>query len=346
MSPVDAMPVPGRAMPAEHVYYVYAVGFGLCFWLTATLNVLYMATDVGLSPLQMVMVGSVLEASVFLFEIPTGLVADLVSRRLSVLIGLVLVGVGFLVQGVGSSFAAMLIAQVIWGIGYTFTSGADQAWLADEIGVDQLARVLTRAQQLRLGATFAGIVAAGGLGLVDIQVPLIASGAGFVVLALVLAPLMRETGFVPTPRGERETFAQMGRSLSAGLAVARRRPVVRAFLVIGLLVGLSSEAVDRLWTVRVVEDFDAPGLLGQTGPVALFALISLVGTAIALAASLTVSRVAPERVQALHPSRLVAILVLLQVAGIVGIALLGSLWLVLAALWVRGAAAAIAAPIQ
>lgn len=336
---------PGR-VTAEQAYYLYAAGFGFLFWLTATLNVLYMASDVGLSPLQMVLVGSVLEASVFLFEIPTGVVADLVSRRLSVLIGLVLIGAGFLVQGVGTTFAAMLIAQVIWGVGYTFTSGADKAWLADEIGTDTFAQVLTRAQQARLAATVAGILAAGALGQIDIQVPLIVSGAGFVLLALILAPLMRETGFVRTPPAERETFRQMGRSLAAGVAIARQRPVVRAFLVIGLLVGMSSEAVDRLWTVRVVEDLDAPGVLGGADPVLLFALISLVGTLIALGASLAVGALAPERVQALHPHRFVAALVLLQVAGIVGIALLGSLWLVLGALWLRGAAAAVAGPIQ
>jgi MFS family permease len=347
-NPVSPSPLPPTptALAAEHVYYLYVAGFSLCLWLTATLNVLYMATDVGLTPLQMVVVGSVLEASVFLFEVPTGLVADLVSRRLSVLIGVVLIGVGFLVQGLGATFAAMLVAQVIWGIGYTFTSGADTAWLADEIGAGELARVLPRAQQLRLAGTFVGILAAGGLGLIDIQVPLVASGLAFVVLGAVLAPLMRETGFVPTPKSQRESFATMGRSLSAGLAVARRRPVVREFLVIGLLVGLSSEAVDRLWTVRVVQDFALPRLLAQTGPVLLFTLISLIGTVIALAASLVVSRLAPERVQALHPSRFLALLVALEVVGIVGIALLGSLWLVLGALWLRGAAAAVAGPIQ
>jgi hypothetical protein len=51
--------------------------------LTFTLSLVYYVKDVGLSPLQMVLVGTVLEASCFLFEIPTGIVADLYSRRLS-----------------------------------------------------------------------------------------------------------------------------------------------------------------------------------------------------------------------------------------------------------------------
>ena len=50
----------------------------------------------GLDPLQMVLVGTVLELSVFLFEIPTGVVADVVSRKLSVVIGHAMMGLGFL----------------------------------------------------------------------------------------------------------------------------------------------------------------------------------------------------------------------------------------------------------
>ena len=62
-----------------------------------------MATVVGLSPLQMVLVGTILEISAFVFEIPTGIVADLYSRRVSVIIGFALVGIGFSVQAVPRS---------------------------------------------------------------------------------------------------------------------------------------------------------------------------------------------------------------------------------------------------
>lgn len=330
----------------QRVYCFYAFSFSLLFQLTSVLNLVYMATVVGLNPFQMVVVGTVLEASVFLFEIPTGVVADLYSRRLSVLIGLVLVGAGFVVQGIGTTFLAMLIAQVIWGIGYTFTSGADRAWLADEIGAQNVAPVFTRAQQLRLGATIVGTLLAGGLGLIDIRLPLIVSGAGFVVLAGALAVTMSERAFAPIPAAERETFAHMGRSLREGLAVARNRPVVRAMLIISLLSGLSSEAVDRLWTVRVLDDFDIPGLPGSDNPAVLFAAISLIGTAIALVVSLVVNALALERVNDLHPHRLLAGLIGVEVAGIAGLALLGTLWAALGGLWARNAAAALAEPIQ
>jgi len=92
---------------------------------------------VKLDPLQLVLIGTVLELSVFLFEIPTGVVSDLKSRKLSIITGYILIGIGFLIEGLFPYFVTVLVAQIAWGIGYTFTSGSQQAWIADEIGEEQ-----------------------------------------------------------------------------------------------------------------------------------------------------------------------------------------------------------------
>src|SRR6185312_2528421 len=102
--------------------------------------------------------GTTLELACFLFEIPTGIVADLYSRRLSIIIGFVLIGAGFLLQGLVPAFLAILAAQVLWGVGFTFTSGADQAWITDEIGTERAATVFVRSQQISLAAQIAGTV--------------------------------------------------------------------------------------------------------------------------------------------------------------------------------------------
>ena len=75
-----------------------------------TVNMVFMVEVAGLDPLQMVLVGTVLEGSVFLFEIPTGVVADAVSRKLSVIIGHGMIGVGFLVLALFPSFAFILLS--------------------------------------------------------------------------------------------------------------------------------------------------------------------------------------------------------------------------------------------
>src|SRR5689334_8586689 len=125
-------------MDAYRLYLLMSGATALFFTLVFSVNMVYQVQNVGLSPLQLVLVGTTLEVSCFLFEIPTGIVADVYSRRLSIIIGFVLIGAGFIVEGSIPTFAAMLVSQVLWGIGYTFTSGANQAWITDEIGEENV----------------------------------------------------------------------------------------------------------------------------------------------------------------------------------------------------------------
>ncbi|MEP6630492.1 MAG: MFS transporter, partial [Lapillicoccus sp.] len=186
---------PMRPARPQTVYYLLGGGTSFLLVLAFTLNQVYYVTVVGLGPLEMVLVGTLLEATCFLFEIPTGVVADLYSRRLSVVVGVTLVGAGMLLQGLIPTFAAVLVAQVVWGTGVTFLSGADQAWLADEIGEDAIAVVFTRETQLSLALTLLAPIAAGALGLLGLGVPVAVSGAGLLALAVVLLLVMPEEHF-------------------------------------------------------------------------------------------------------------------------------------------------------
>ena len=81
------------------VFTVLEFSSALFFSLIFTVNMVYQVTVVEMSPLQLVLTGTILEATVFLFEIPTGVLADVRSRRLSIIIGYVLMSVGFLLEG-------------------------------------------------------------------------------------------------------------------------------------------------------------------------------------------------------------------------------------------------------
>lgn len=337
---------PLRPGDPTRTYYLLNGGTALLLCLAFTLSQVYYVTVVGLSPLQVVLVGTVLEATCFLFEVPTGVVADRWSRRLSIIIGVLLTGLAMLLQGLSPTFVAVLLAQVVWGIGYTFTSGADEAWITDEIGDEAVSAVFTRETQISLAMTFVGTLAAGAIGLRGAGIPMVVAGVGLVVLATALLVVMPERNFARTPAGERESFGGMAATVRDGLSVARRRPVVRAFFLISLVTGLASEAFDRLWSVRVLEDFRLPDLLGLSGPVVWFTIFALVGTTVSLVVSLLVNRYARTLVGAHHPNRLLAVLVGMQALAVVAVALGANLWVVLAALWGRGAAGAVAAPVR
>ncbi|TCC65499.1 MFS transporter [Kribbella pittospori] len=334
-----------RSADPVRTYYAYNAAWAFFGALTTTLSMVYYVREAGLDPLQMVLVGTTLELACFLFEIPTGIVADLYSRRLSIIIGVALIGVGYVLQGLVPAFLAILAAQVLWGLGYTFTSGADQAWITDEIGTDRVGSVMVRSQQVSLAATIAGIVSAGALGLISLPLPLVLSGAGMILVALVLAAFMREENFHRTPAAERETFREMADTFKHGLSVARRRPVVRTLVLISLIAGLSSEAFDRLWSVKIL-NFTFPTVFGTSDPAFWFAVLALVGTLLSLISSLGLNKLTPARVGASHPNGVLALLSLLQVVGVVAFALLDHLWLALAAMWLRTIADTLAWPIE
>jgi MFS family permease len=119
------------------------------------------------------------------------------------------------VWGLFPSFGGIVAGQVILGVGYTFISGALEAWLADEVGEEEAARLYPRAAQYRQVAAVVGTLLGAAAGLLDHRIPFIVGGAGYALLALPLAMTMTEAGFRPVPRAE-------GAGVWSGLAATAR----------------------------------------------------------------------------------------------------------------------------
>jgi DHA3 family tetracycline resistance protein-like MFS transporter len=233
---------------------------------------LYEATVAGLTPLQLVLVGTTVEISIFIFEIPTGVVADAYSRRLSIIIGYFIMGFGFLVEGLFPAFLPILFAQVFWGLGYTFTSGATQAWLSDEIGEETTNKLLIRANRVSLYASLLGMGLAILIGSQSVGLPILVGGAGVILIGFALLIIMPETGFRPTPKEDRNNWQHMWHTLSEGVKAVRSRPQLMTILGVGLLYGLYSEGFDRLWVKHMIDTFKLPIIFGHTD-VAFFGLL-------------------------------------------------------------------------
>ena len=75
-----------------------------------------------------------------MFEVPTGVVADLYGRKLSVVISLLVMGSATILVGAVPQFWAILLGWVLWGFGLTFMSGAYEAWITDEVGAANVGR--------------------------------------------------------------------------------------------------------------------------------------------------------------------------------------------------------------
>jgi MFS transporter, DHA3 family, tetracycline resistance protein len=298
----------------------YAVFLGmqgavsLFFALIFTVNLVYQVDVVHLNPLQMVLVGTMLEGTIFLFEIPTGIVADVYSRRLSIIIGYLLIGLGFVVEGSIAHFEAVLLGQILWGLGYTFTSGATQAWIADEVGDDRAGQAFLRGSQVGSLGGLIGIPLSAALANLHIRLPIVLGGGLFLVLGIALALTMTENGFAPTPASERESWRTMVRTFRDGLRLVRGRSVLMAFVGLSIFYGLYSEALDRLWAAHLLKNFTLP-TMGGLKSVTWFGIIGMAGMLLSMLSTEIVRR----RIDTTHPRPLVRVLFALSGGMVIAI---------------------------
>jgi DHA3 family tetracycline resistance protein-like MFS transporter len=313
-----------RRLPASTVWYAYEAVASFLWATVFTVTAYYFVTEVGMSPLELVLVGTVMELSVFVFEVPTGIVADTTSRRLSIVIGNVVMGIGFIVVGAFPAVWPILVGYAVWGFGYTFTSGAMDAWLADEVGDERLTRVYLRGAQVSRAFVIAGTVASVGLALVDLRLPILLGGVGTIALAVFFAGWMPEVGFHPAPREGRNSFAHMADTGRSGVRLVRSRPALVAILGVAAFVGMWSESYDRLWEAHLIEDVGLPAL-GSLDPVVWFGILGVGGTLLSMLVAVPFER----RLEDASVPRVARALSLLYAALAVSslvFALAGGLW--------------------
>ena len=205
------------------------------------------------------LIGTTLEVTVLLFETPTGILADLLSRRLSFIIGLFLFGIGFLIEGSFPAFGPLLLGTVIWGLGITFISGAGEAWIADELIVTKgppLQEVFLRGTQWKKIGELIAVPVSIALATIAVPLPIIIAGLSHLALALFLVFVMPEDGFQPAQRGARQPLRQ----LRAGISAVRARTILLFVMGIALFYGMYSEGFDRLWTKHLLDHFTLPSL--------------------------------------------------------------------------------------
>jgi DHA3 family tetracycline resistance protein-like MFS transporter len=245
---------------AVPVYYLLSGGYAFFTTLVFSVDLIFQTSEAGLNPLQLILVGTALEATGLVCEVPTGVLADLYSRRLSVLIGLVLLGAGLMLGGALPRFETILLAQPIWGLGYTFVSGAKEAWLADEAGAAHAGPVYLRASQIGAAARILAIPPAIAIATFDLNLPILLGGALLIVLAAVLALIMPERNFQRPARGSERRWADFRGTFVAGAGLVRRSPLLMTVFAIAAFYGMASEGFDRLDVKHFYDNLGFPAL--------------------------------------------------------------------------------------
>jgi DHA3 family tetracycline resistance protein-like MFS transporter len=308
-------------LPARPVYY------GLNFILrmpTWVVMAVYLVQELHFSPLQLVLMGTVMEAAVFLCEIPTGVVADTYSRRLSLIVGYLGTGVAWLLVGVVSAPWAVIALWGLWGFFYTFTSGAEQAWIADEVGAESVGTIFLRGARYGQAGAVVGLLLQVAVGTQSLRAGVVLGGAFSVAAGLACIFVMPETGFRRRPREERgSALAELRTTATAGARYAWAAPVILLLVGVELFMGASSEAFDRLKEAHFLRDV---GLPGGIDPVVWFGILWLAGMVLNIAAIGSLIR-RVDRGGRESVARYLFAFVFLELVAMLAFALTGSIWL-------------------
>jgi DHA3 family tetracycline resistance protein-like MFS transporter len=256
------------------------VFYGLEFflrWPTWVVMAVYLVSELHLSPLQLVLMGTAMEGAVFLFEVPTGVVADTYSRRLSLIIGYLGMGAAWMLVAVVSAPWAIIVLWAFWGLSYTFTSGAYQAWISDEIGAENVGTLFLRGRRVGYIGAMVGLALQVALGTFSLRAGVVAGGAVTFVCGLACILVMPEAGFRRRPHGERASaLGELRATAVGGARFAWTQPVVLLLVGVELFMGMSSEAFDRLKEAHFLRDVGLPAL-GHLDPVIWFGIFWLIG---------------------------------------------------------------------
>ena len=236
-----------RRFDATRIFYGMEFFDTLGAQAAFTVWAVYLVQDVGVNPLQLVLLGTVSEIAVFLFEVPTGVVADTYSRRLSIIIGIIMAGLSMVIFGLVAVYWVIVLAVILRGIGGTFMSGAWEAWITDEHGVDGIGRVFLRGDQFSYLGAIAGSALGVGIATWDLGAGIVFGGIVSVLTGIVCIFVMPEHGFHRRPVEERSSPLRAMRTT----AVTGGK-LVRGHNILLLIVGITFLMLATAAAVNVV----------------------------------------------------------------------------------------------
>ena len=235
MSSVAHAPTSRRILAG---YFTLAGLYTLSAALIWGVNTLFLL-NAGLSFFEVFVANAAFSAGMVLFEIPTGVVADTLGRRISFLLSVVVLAATTLLYvglaEVGAGVVAFAVVSVGIGLGYTFYSGAMEAWLVDALHATGhrglLDRVFARGQQVTGGAMLVGTVGGGLLGQIDLSLPYIVRTVLLLAVFAVAYVVMHDLGFEPRRISRSELPAEMASNARIGVELGWRQRNLRLLIL-------------------------------------------------------------------------------------------------------------------
>ena len=324
-------------------YFTLAGLYTLSAALIWGVNTLFLL-DAGLSFFEVFVANAAFSAGMVVFEVPTGVVADTLGRRVSFLLSVSVLAATTLLYvalaQIGAGVVAFSLVSIGMGLGFTFYSGAMEAWLVDALAVTGyrgiLDRVFARGQQITGAAMLVGTVGGGLLGQVDLALPYVVRTVLLASVFVVAFVVMHDLGFTPRHVAPAELPGEIARNAKAGVEFGWGQRPLRLLMLASLVqVGFITWGfyASQPYLLELL-DSDAIWIAGFVA--AGIALSMMVGNQVVTVASRYCSR----------RTTLLLGAAVLQTCAAIALGLTGSFWVALPALLLVTASLGVTSPVR
>ena len=189
--------------------------------------------------------------SCFLFEVPTGVVADVFGRKTSFLASCFFLGLSFFIYYLSGSLALFITAEVVGAIGHTLHSGAFKAWMIDEVNLTGEGFDLTRAYRSGKVSSsvgiFLGVIVGGYLGEMNIALPWLYSAMFILATGII--------GYFIIKENSREKVIGIGNfqlmidTAREGARICRINRDIMFVISLGFIWNFSCMALNMYWQI-------------------------------------------------------------------------------------------------
>jgi MFS family permease len=227
----------------QRTYLLLMLGNTLAASFIWGINTIFLL-DAGLSNLEAFAANAFFTVGMVVFEVPTGIVADTIGRRMSYLLGTVTLAAStlfyVLLWQIEAPFWEWAIASMLLGLGFTFFSGAVEAWLVDALAATgftgEIETVFGRGQIVTGAGMLTGSVAGGFVAAqISLGAPFVIRGVVLAVMFVVAFRMMHDVGFTPEKGGR--PLAEMRKIAEASIEYGWRVPAVKWLMVEALFAG-------------------------------------------------------------------------------------------------------------
>ena len=258
-------------------YLGILIGYELSHSFMFATYVLFLV-DSGLNLLEVTLVNLFYMVAIFLFEIPTGAVADIFGRKFSFVLGCFINAFAFTAYFFASSFFQFVIVEIILAFGSCLISGAFDAWMIDSIHYygfnGDLKKIFGKKQWAATTARIPGAVLGGFIGTFNLALPWLFAGFGFFIVAIASSFIMKEQYSLEN-NGNKKGFGAIKQIAKDSLAYGIKTKNILWLLILGFALATSVQPLNMFWTVHFEKLLNGNQWIGSIW--AVMSIVTLIG---------------------------------------------------------------------